>query len=158
VAENNPSKKAHPSSKKILVIDDDDTIVTLFKTALELQGFKVQSARDGRNILARALEMKPDLIISDLMMSAGGGYELIRTLQTDALTRRIPVVIVTGSQLDPSTKDMISMESNLVLYMQKPVRTEVLVSKVHQILKTQSVDDQIKDANKDFPVNFGDVL
>ncbi len=158
MAESNPSKKALPSTKKVLVVDDDESIVTLFKTALELEGFQVKTGRDGRGILARALEYKPDLIVSDLMMPAGGGYELIRALQIDSVTRKIPIVLVTGSHLDASTKEMMKMESNLVLYLEKPVRPDALIAKVHGILKTLSVDEQRKDANKDFPVNFGDVF
>jgi DNA-binding response OmpR family regulator len=158
VAENSPSKRALPSEKRILVVDDDDSIVTLFKTAFELEGFQVKTGRDSRNIVARSLEFKPDLIVSDLMMPAGGGYELIRSLQGDELTRSIPVMLVTGVHLDASTKDMLKMESNLALYLEKPVRPDVLVAKAHGILKTMSMDEQRKEANKDFPVNFGDVF
>jgi hypothetical protein len=67
-------------------------------------------------------------------------------------------MLVTGVHLDASTKDMLKMESNLALYLEKPVRPDVLVAKAHGILKTMSMDEQRKEANKDFPVNFGDVF
>jgi CheY-like chemotaxis protein len=157
VVESYPSK-VHPSKKKVFVVDDDDAIVSLFKTALELEGFNVRTGRDGRNFLARALEYQPDLIIADLMMPAGGGYELIRTLQSDPLTSSIPIVLVTGSHLDASTQAMMKMESNLAFYLEKPVRPESLMLKVHSLLKTLSLDEQRKVATKDFPVDFKDVF
>lgn len=158
MAESSPSKKPLPSEKKVMVVDDDDTIVSLFRTCLEIEGFQVKTARDGRNIVAVALQYKPDLIISDLMMPAGGGYELIRSLQSDALTRGIPIILITGSQLDSSTKEMMQRESNLVAYLEKPIRPEKLLAKVHSTLNTMSLTDRHKAEKKDFPTSYNDVF
>jgi two-component system alkaline phosphatase synthesis response regulator PhoP len=125
-----------------MVIDDDEEIVILFQSALEFEGFKVQTARNGHDILKRAIAFRPHLVISDLMMPSGGGYELVRSLQSDPTTRRIPVIMITGSHFDSSTQDMIRMESNVVLYLEKPIRPDELVNRVHLVLKTMSAAER----------------
>ena len=156
-----PAKKASPSEKKIFVVDDDDNILMMIKTTFEVEGFEVRTARDGRNILARAVEFKPDLIITDLMMPGGGGYEVLRVLQSDDVTRKVPVLVITGSRLDKSTQALMRQESNLAGYYEKPVRPETLLKHVHKLLNTmtqteryqqqqQSNDPPMRDFNSPF--------
>jgi CheY-like chemotaxis protein len=90
------------------------------------------------------------------MMPGGGGYEIIRNLQMDAATRPVPVIIMTGSHLDSSTKSMMQQEPNLAGYFEKPVRPEVVVKKIHQLLNTLNRDEQRKLMNPDVPGKFND--
>lgn len=152
------AKKAHPSEKKILVIDDDEAILALVKSAFDLEGFSVRTGRDGRNIQKVAGEFKPDLIVSDLMMPGLGGYDVLRSLQSDPLTSKIPVFIITGSNMNDSTKSMMQQESNMAGYFEKPFRPETLVQKAHKLLNTMSLADQRAASQKQAPVNFNDVF
>jgi DNA-binding response OmpR family regulator len=152
----NSAQKSHPSEKKILVFDDDDQIRQMVQLQLELEGFKVKVGRDGRNVLAVALEFKPDLIVTDLMMPGGGGYEVLHSLQSDSLTRKVPVLMMSGANLDASTKALMKSESNVVDYLEKPLHLQSFLTKVHSILKTKNleermIDDQLKmgDINLD---------
>lgn len=158
MAEPTPAKKSSPAEKKVLVVDDDDNILMLMKTTLEIEGFQARTGRDGRNILQAALQYKPDLILTDLMMPGGGGYELLRSLQSDPVTRKIPVIIMTGSHLDKTTQALMRQESNLAGYYEKPVRPDVLMKHVHKLLNTLSRDEERKQFTKENPVNFDDVL
>lgn len=143
MAEAAPKKKIRAADCRILAVDDDDAVLMMLKTTLEIEGFQVRTGRDGRNILQRAVEYKPNLIVADLMMPGGGGYELLRSLQSDPDTMRIPVIIITGSNLDASTQAMMKQESNLVGYIQKPLRGESLVRQIHKILNSMSVHEEM---------------
>jgi len=143
--------KALPSTKKIMVFDDDDAILQLLKYSFESEGFQVRTGRDGSNILKKAVEYRPDLIVSDLMMPGGGGYEVLRLLQSDDLTRKIPVIMVTGFSMDSSTKTMIQQEPNLAGFFEKPLRQERLIQKTHQLLNTKSMQEQIQERQNQVP-------
>src|SRR5262245_7509536 len=107
-----------------MVLDDDDSILQMIRMTLETEGFQVRTGRDAVDVLKKAVEYRPDLIICDLMMPGGGGYELIRSLQSDDLTRKTPILMVTGYSMDASTKAMIQQEPNLAGYFEKPIRGE----------------------------------
>lgn len=153
-----PSKpKTVASEKRIIIIDDDESIVHLMKATLESEGFQVRTGRDGRDIVKKALEFRADLIVSDLMMPGAGGYDVIRLLQSDGVTRKIPVVLMTGFHADASTKNMMKQESNLAAYLEKPLRPEKLAAEVHRILNTISVRDSQKPQKPSGPAAGGDL-
>ena len=153
-----PANKAKPSDKKILIVDDDDSIIAMLKMAFSIEGFEVSTARDGREILKKANQFKPDLIISDLMMPGGGGYEVLRSLQSDPLTQKVPVFMITGSHMAASTKEMMQQEPNLAGYFEKPVRPETLIRAVHKRLNTLSREEERSLQRKEPPTNFSDAF
>src|SRR5688500_3737093 len=97
MAESPSDNRRSAAEKKILVVDDDDGVVQMMRTTLEVEGFQVRTSRDGRDVLKKAVDFQPDLIVTDLMMPGAGGYDVIRNLQSDDLTRKTPVLIVTGA-------------------------------------------------------------
>ena len=157
MAESTPPKQL-PSEKRILVVDDDDAVLQLFRTAIEVEGFQVRTARDGRNLAAKAVEFQPHLIVTDLMMPGGSGYEVLRQLQADETTRATPVIIVTGHVLDDSTKTLLKQESNLAAYLEKPVRPERLLRRIHEILHTLSGEEQRARVRDIEFRGFGDMI
>lgn len=157
------AKKGDPAQKKVLVVDDDEHICAIFRTALESEGFTVQTGRDGRNILKKAIDFKPDLILTDLMMPGGGGYEVLRSLQSEETTRKTPVIMITGAAMDMSTQAMIKQEPNLAGYLEKPISPERLVKQVHLALNTMSMSEKAaQERNQAVPkkiiTSFDDVL
>ena len=152
------SQKFKPSDKKVLIIDDEESILQLLKSAFEVEGFQVKIGRDGRNIQKVSLEFQPDLIVSDLMMPGVGGYDVLRSLQGDPLTAKIPVIMMTGSQMNDSTKSVMQQEPNLVAYLEKPFRPETIIKKAHKVLNTMSAADVRANQSKDPPVDFNDVF
>jgi putative two-component system response regulator len=80
----------------VLVVDDVDSIALVLSTLLSREGYQVQIAGDGRQALDMVKRWTPDLILLDLEMPFMDGYEVCRRLKSDAQTRLIPIVILTG--------------------------------------------------------------
>lgn len=145
----------------MLVVDDDEGIRHLLQATLEAEGFQVKTARDGRTILDAAQKYSPHLIVCDMMMPGGGGYEVIRAMQSDGATRKIPILLVSGHGFDLSTKDMLKTEPNVVGFFEKPVRPYQFIKKVHEILNTFTREEmnaqkrsEMEGFNKDFNSPF----
>jgi len=125
-----------PSTKTILVVDDDEDVRSFLETILEMDGYKVQMAGDGKEALAKVQQKAPDLVITDLMMPDAGGYEVLRGLQASE-NSRLPIIVNTARQLDASTEDMIRAEANVVEFLHKPISIAILQSILFRILKTR---------------------
>lgn len=126
---------ASPKDKLVLVVDDDDAIRDLIEMTASSQGFQVVTAENGLKAAAKLSEKPVDLIITDLMMPGQGGYEFLRTLQ-QAGGANVPVFVVSASQLDTSTVQMIRQEANVVEFIPKPIKMPLFVAALHKHLKT----------------------
>jgi len=82
--------------KTILVVDDDPGIARLVAATLEDEGYSVEVLTDGRNLMERAQEVDPDLIVLDAVMPFVGLDEHLRQLRNTAATQHIPVLLVTA--------------------------------------------------------------
>lgn len=125
-----------PSEKLICVVDDDESIRELLEFLVKKEGFKCETAVDGQDGLDKIQKLLPDLVILDLMLPRYGGFEILRQLQQGD-TARIPIIIVTGRYNDRSTTDMIRQESNVMDFLEKPVKPAVLTMTLHKILRTK---------------------
>jgi CheY-like chemotaxis protein len=153
-----PALKTDPADKRILLIDDDEAVTQVIRVTLDLEGFKVKVGRDGKDILKRALEYKPDLIVTDLMLPGASGYELVRMLQTDDSTRKIPILMITGHHMDGSTRSMIEQEPNIVGFFEKPFRPEKLVQRIHEVLNTMSREEKYRPPSQSGPTSYDDIF
>lgn len=126
---------AKPGDLTVLVVDDDDAVRSFVEMSVQVAGFQVITATDGQDALKKVAAKTPDLIVTDLMMPGVGGYEFLRSLQHEA-GRRIPVFVVTGSQLEDSTVGLIKQEANVVEFIPKPIRVPAFVAALHKHLKT----------------------
>lgn len=124
------------ADKLVLIVDDDKEIIDLLEAVVKKEGFKVEKAEDGLEAQNKARSLLPDLILLDLMLPKAGGFEILQALQADE-TSDIPVIVLTGRRLDRTTSDMIRQQSNVRDFMEKPVKTELLTSGIHQILRTR---------------------
>src|SRR5882762_4280920 len=102
---------------KILVIDDDKTIVDLLQALLTHRGHDVCMAMDGKAGLAMAKEEKPDLIILDVMMPVMDGFTVSGLLFQDPSMRMTPVLILTAKG---QSQDIFGLVPNVRYYMTKP--------------------------------------
>jgi len=95
--------------KKILIADDEDNIRKLVRVSLEDEGYDLFEARDGNEAVAKAKELKPDLIILDVMMPGKIGYQVCEELKQAPETSRIFVVFLSarGKPLSEMTGKMI---------------------------------------------------
>lgn len=119
------------SQTKILVIEDEPDLREGLQHNLELEGYLVDTAGDGREGLAKALDTEPDLILLDLMLPAMPGLEVLRSLRQDG--RHTPVIIVSAKGLD---RDKVSgLELGADDYITKPFGLAELSARVRAVLR-----------------------
>jgi twitching motility two-component system response regulator PilH len=95
--------------------------------ALEQHGFQTRSAADGGEGLRLARELRPDLILMDIVMPGVNGFQATRELANDPATRRIPVIMVTSKAQESDR--VWGLRQGAVDYLVKPVASEQLVRK-----------------------------
>ncbi len=121
--------------KKILIIDDEEEFDTFIKTNLELrEDYEVSFALDGEEGLRVAKELKPDLILLDIMMPKMNGFEVLKGLRGDEKTKSIPVIMVTARSDDDSMIEALKLHDDG--YIIKPVKIEELERKLEEKLET----------------------
>jgi len=125
-----------PQEKLILLVDDDESLLDLMEHVVKKEGFRTDRAVDGPEALRKAQALNPDLLVLDMMLPGLGGFEVMRQLQAAGFGD-IPIVVVTGRQMDPNGVKLIRQESNVKEFLEKPVRPAVLISALHKILNTQ---------------------
>jgi DNA-binding response OmpR family regulator len=130
---------AKSSEKLVMIVDDDESVRDLLEFVVKKEGFRVETAADGEEGLNKIQAILPDIILLDLMLPRYGGFEVLRQLQ-GGVTARIPIVIITGRYTDRTTAEMIRQESNVMDFMEKPLKPAVLAMTLHKILKTRPAD------------------
>ena len=127
---------AAPSEKLVLMVDDDESLLDLMEHVLKKEGFRTDRATDGPEALLKAQALNPDVLILDMMLPGLGGYEVMRQLQAAGLGG-IPIIVVTGRQMDPKAVQLLREEPNVKEFMPKPMRPPLLAQALHRLLKTQ---------------------
>lgn len=127
---------ASPGDKLVFIVDDDDAVRELLEFIVKKDGFRVETALDGEQAMKRIGQAMPDLVLLDLMLPRYGGFEVLRHLQGGE-TARIPIVVITGRYTDRSTSEMIRQESNVVEFIEKPIKPQQLTMVLHRLLKTR---------------------
>ena len=84
-------------AKKILIIEDEEIIRGLLQKKLTEEGYEISVARDGEEGLRVIREIKPDLILLDIIMPKMGGFEVMEEMQKDGELKKIPVIVVSNS-------------------------------------------------------------
>lgn len=83
-------------SKKILVVEDDGSVLSILTSALGKQGFVMLGARNGEEGLQVAFREKPDLILMDLLMPKMSGIDMLKRLRQDPWGKDVPVIVLTN--------------------------------------------------------------
>jgi DNA-binding response OmpR family regulator len=84
-------------SKKILIIEDEEIILNLLQKKLSQEGYEISVAKDGQEGLRLMKEVKPDLILLDIVMPKIGGFEVMEEMQKEDELKNIPVIVVSNS-------------------------------------------------------------
>jgi two-component system, OmpR family, response regulator VicR len=124
-------------AKTIVYIEDDARTVDLVKIVLRREGFIVAGAPNGREGLKLIAEVKPDLVLLDLMMPDMDGWEVYQTIRGNEATRHLPVIIITAkaASIDKVLGLHIAKVND---YITKPFAPNDLVNAVRKILAQQS--------------------
>ena len=128
-------------SKTILVVDDEARLVNLVKAYLEQGGFRVVTAKNGREALFVARQEKPDLIILDIMMPEMDGHEFMRVHRQE---RPTPIILLTA-KVEEDDK-IIGLELGADDYITKPFSPRELMARVRAVLRrgNQPVDSSAR--------------
>ena len=118
--------------KKILVVDDDQDLVRALGTRLRAEGFAFAAAGDGVMAVAAARREKPDLILLDLGLPGGDGYQVLERLKSLMTTAQTPVIVV--SARDPQVHGDKSRQAGADAYFQKPVESAVLLAEIRRLV------------------------
>jgi DNA-binding response OmpR family regulator len=117
---------------RILLVDDEPSIVKMVGKRLEIEGFDVVVAMDGQDGLAKAQAEHPDLIVLDLMLPKLNGYEVCTMLKQDARYQKIPIVLFSAKAQEKDEK--LGMECGANAYVRKPFRAQELLEKIRGLL------------------------
>lgn len=146
--------------KTVLIIDDDQTAVRFLSILLEENGFEAKCAYDGKEGLEKIKELRPDLVVLDVMMPKKSGFTLFRQLRKDEEFKDLPVLMMTGvaaelEQLDNEKEDADQRpfdalreglrkgikqmrEEGLVrpdMFLDKPVEPDLFISRIKALLE-----------------------
>lgn len=120
------------AAKKILIVDDEISVVKGIEILLKDNKYEAAVAYDGEEALKKIKLEKPDLIILDLTLPKIDGYEICRTLESDAEYKKIPVIMLTARE---DVKDMeTGMKIGASAYLTKPFNMEMLLGIVKGLL------------------------
>jgi two-component system OmpR family response regulator len=133
---------------RVLVVDDEPSIVDAVATSLRYEGFEVDEATTGRAALASAQERSPDLIVLDVMLPDLDGLEVTRRLRADGI--RVPILFLTAR--DAIEDKIAGLTIGGDDYVTKPFSLAEVVARVRAILRRAGVDD-----DGDGKLRFADV-
>src|SRR4030095_621955 len=122
------------TNKTILVADDESHILHVVSLKLRNAGFRVLTARDGREAFELAHQEKPDLVITDYHMPEMSGLELCRKLRDDPATASIPAVMLTARGYCLEERD--TERSGVRCLLSKPFSPRQLLATVNEVLQT----------------------
>jgi len=87
---------ASSTGKKVLVVDDEDSIREIYRRELQSRGYSVVVAPDGEEGLLKAGEETPDIVLLDIMLPKMSGIDVLKALKENQLTKNIPVLLLTN--------------------------------------------------------------
>jgi DNA-binding response OmpR family regulator len=148
-----PTKQQH---KNILVVDDEPAVRELLRDCLEIEGFTVEEACNGRELNTQLEQHTFDLITLDLNLGGENGFDLVREVRA---TRNIPIVMITGK--GDTIDRIVGLELGADDYIAKPFQLREVVARIRAVLRryhsmpdTPAAAGQAKDTNERYA--FGD--
>ena len=125
-------------SQRILVVDDDKSIVKVLTAYLERSGYQVFPAYDGDMALHALRRERPDLVILDLMMPNRDGYEVTTIVRADKTLATTPIIMLTARVED--TDKIVGLELGADDYVTKPFNAHEVVARVKSLLRRVRLD------------------
>jgi two-component system, OmpR family, alkaline phosphatase synthesis response regulator PhoP len=139
----------------ILIVEDEKDIVNLIKYNLEKSGFKSIAIFNGDEALDNAKKKKPDLIVLDIMLPGADGFEICKKLRADALTRKIPIIMLTARKEE--VDKVLGLELGADDYLTKPFSPRELIARIKAVLRRhgESSEKDISEIkNKDLAMDL----
>jgi len=124
----------------LLIVEDDPDILKLLQTTLKFRGYRVISARNGKEGLESVKKARPAIVIADIMMPKLDGFGLVHRLRLNPETRDIPVIFITATYVTPEDKDF-ALSIGATRFLQKPVDLEEFLTTITELLQQGTVPD-----------------
>ncbi|MBL8917280.1 MAG: response regulator [Myxococcaceae bacterium] len=128
-----PVPAPNPSAVQLLLVDDDEAILRMFKTLFIKHGFQVSTATDGQLGAEVALTKPFDLVLADLNMPHLDGWGLLRLLREDFRTRELPVAFISAH--DDYRESLKALNAGAQAYLSKGTRLDALVTQARKLLE-----------------------
>jgi DNA-binding response OmpR family regulator len=119
-------------AKKILLVEDDPSVLRAISFILEKEGYQVLTAINGLDGLRKAKEEKPDLLILDVMLPGLDGFEVCHRLRAETQTAQLPILMLSAKGQAADKAMGLSVGANE--YLTKPVERSVLLSTIETLL------------------------
>ena len=123
------------STPTILIVEDEDSFVEALTVGLNREGFRVEVAQDGATALTRFHEVKPDLVLLDLMLPRISGIDVCREIRK---TSTVPIIMVTAKSAEIDM--VVGLEVGADDYITKPYRMRELVARLRALLRRASME------------------
>ena len=130
----------------VLVIDDDATQRVLVQETLRQAGFDTEEAENGTDGIARTAELRPDLVILDVVMPDLDGFTVCRGLRGNPKTQHIPILMITGLEDEKSIAR--AFEAGATNFLTKPINWALLPHHIRYILRSSAVEDELRAAKR----------
>lgn len=117
-------------TKKILLVEDDDALASVYQTRLDAEGFLLKRVPNGEEALAAALEFKPDLILLDVMMPKVSGFDVLDILRNTPETTNVKIIMLTALSQDSDRERAESLGVDDYL-----VKSQVVIADVVEKIK-----------------------
>ncbi len=121
---------------KVLLIDDDEDLISIFSSALNKDGFETTFSNTGTEGLQKAKTEKPDVILLDQVLPDISGNEILKTIKTEEETKNIPVILLSNFSQEELVKGAIDEGATDYLFKYQ-VEPKDVVTKVKQALKME---------------------
>ncbi len=132
---------------KVLVADDNESILTLLKVQLSTEGYETILAKNGREALEKIRNDNPDIILLDVMMPEMNGFEVAKEVKSDPTLNHIPIIMVTArAEFESKTT---GIESGADDYVTKPIDFKDLMLKVKALLRIKNLNDKIREQKQE---------
>jgi two-component system cell cycle response regulator DivK len=123
-------------AKRVLVVEDNELNLKLFCDLLRAHGFAAEPVKDGREAVARARELAPDLVVMDIQMPYVTGLELIQQMKLDSQLRAIPIMAVTAYAGHEDEERIRAAGANA--YVSKPISLGRFMEEVRGLVPAES--------------------
>jgi len=120
--------------KTIVYIEDDTEMIELIRLVLERKGFETIGAVGGHKGLEIIFDIKPDLILLDLMMPEMDGWDVFHQIKSNESTKNIPVIIL-SAKAQPIDRILGIEIAKVDDYLTKPFKTQELVDSIERLLQ-----------------------
>lgn len=113
---------------KVLIIEDDKVLSRVYGIKMEKEGYDVTKLSNGVDAVETAKDIKPDIIILDLMMPEKDGFETMKDLKADADTKKIPVMVVSALGTESDIKKLMDMGAHKYIVKPSSMFNDILKS------------------------------